>query len=141
MGIFTKHSRKTFAESFCSNKLRECFKNMWRTFLTNICANIQKILKSVYKGIISKHSYKTFARPNKNVLLTFGQRQFVSWDNGKTKYEMNGKYLAEVIEERDLGVIVQNDLKCSSQCIKAVNTANRVLGMIKRTLRYYFAVI
>ena len=28
---------------------------------------------------------------------------------------------------------MQNDLKCSSQCIKAVMTANRVLGMIKRT--------
>ena len=57
----------------------------------------------------------------------------IGYNNGKTKYEMNGKYLDEVIEERDLGVIVQNDFKCSSQCIKAVNTANRVLGMIKRT--------
>ena len=26
-------------------------------------------------------------------------------------------------------MIVQNDLKCSSQCIKAVNTASRVLGV------------
>ena len=32
----------------------------------------------------------------------------------------------------DLGV-VQNDLKCSKQCLKAVSTANRVLGMIKRS--------
>jgi hypothetical protein len=32
-----------------------------------------------------------------------------------------------------LGVIIQNDLKCNSQCIKAVKTANRVLGMVKRT--------
>jgi len=30
-------------------------------------------------------------------------------------------------------VIMQNDLKCGSQCIKAVNTASKVLGMIKRT--------
>jgi len=29
----------------------------------------------------------------------------------KAKYEMNGKYLKEVIEERDLGVIIQSDLK------------------------------
>ena len=35
-------------------------------------------------------------------------------------------------EERDLGVIVQNDLKYSSYCIK-LKTADRVLGMIKRT--------
>ena len=47
---------------------------------------------------------------------------------------MNGKLLEEVTEECDLGVIMQNDLKCSSQCIKAVKTANRVLGMIQRTL-------
>ena len=36
-------------------------------------------------------------------------------------------------EEQDLGVIIQNDLKCSSQCIKAVKIANRGLGTIKRT--------
>ena len=57
----------------------------------------------------------------------------IGHNNSKAQYEMNGHYLDEVIEERDLGVIIQNDLKCSSQCIKAVNTANRILGMIKRT--------
>ena len=35
-------------------------------------------------------------------------------------------------EERDLGVIIQNDLKCSSHCIK-FKTADKVLGMIERT--------
>jgi len=54
-------------------------------------------------------------------------------NNGKAKYEMNGKILEEVIEERDLVVNMQNDMKCNSHCIKAVKTANRVLGMIKRT--------
>jgi len=52
-------------------------------------------------------------------------------NNGKAKYEMNGKLLEEVIEEQNLGVIMQNDMKCNSHCIKAVKTANRVLGMIK----------
>jgi len=56
----------------------------------------------------------------------------IGYNNTKAKYEMNGKYL-EITEKRDLVVIMQSDLKCSSQCIKAVNTANRVLGMIKRT--------
>ena len=54
-------------------------------------------------------------------------------NNSKANYEMNGKYLEEVTKERDLGVIFQNDLKCSRQCLKAVNTANKVLGMIKRS--------
>ena len=46
---------------------------------------------------------------------------------------MNGKYLEEVTQERDLGVVLQNDLKCSKQCLEAVSTANRVLGMIRRS--------
>ena len=52
--------------------------------------------------------------------------------NIKAKYKMNGTFL-EVMEKRDLGVILQNDLKCSRHCIKAVKTANKVLDMIKRT--------
>ena len=48
-------------------------------------------------------------------------------------YSMNGKNLATVSEEKDLGVIVQNNLKVSAQCVKVVKTANRILGMIKRT--------
>ena len=57
----------------------------------------------------------------------------IGFNNTKAKYEMNGKFLEEVTEERDLGVIIRSDLKCSSHCMKAVNTANRVLGMIRRT--------
>ena len=53
-------------------------------------------------------------------------------DNRKAKYLM-GKKLVEVTEERE-GVIVQDDLKVSKQCTKAVNTANRILGLISRTL-------
>ena len=53
------------------------------------------------------------------------------WSNNiKAEYEMNGKFWEEVTDDRDLGVIIQNDLKCNSHCIK-FRTANRVLG------RYY----
>jgi len=41
------------------------------------------------------------------------------FNNIKAIYEMNGKFLEEVSE-----VIIRSDLKFSSQCIKAVNTAN-----------------
>ena len=55
-------------------------------------------------------------------------------NNTKVDFELNGITLKEVTEERDLGVVVQNDLKCSKQCLKAVNTsANEVLGIIKRS--------
>ena len=48
----------------------------------------------------------------------------IGLNNNKAKYEMN-VYLEEVTDERDLGVVLQNDLKCSKQCLKAVSTANR----------------
>jgi hypothetical protein len=51
-------------------------------------------------------------------------------------YEMNGRNLEAVTEERDSGVIVREDLKWSRQYVKAVNTANWVLGMIKRSFCY-----
>jgi len=38
----------------------------------------------------------------------------IGHSNYKAKYEMNGKFLEEVTEERDLCVIMQSDLKCSS---------------------------
>jgi hypothetical protein len=46
----------------------------------------------------------------------------------------NGVNLCEIYEERDLGIIVQENLKVSYQCLKVVKTANKVLGMIKRLL-------
>ena len=46
---------------------------------------------------------------------------------------MNGIFLEEVTEERDLGVNMQINFKCSGQCIKAVKTANRISSLIKRT--------
>jgi len=45
--------------------------------------------------------------------------------------------LLEVIEmEKDLGVMITSNLKCSQQCEYAYSNANRVMGMIKRTISY-----
>ena len=41
-----------------------------------------------------------------------------------------------VVDERDLGIIMQNNLTVSKQCAKVVDTANRVLGIIYRTFAY-----
>jgi hypothetical protein len=53
----------------------------------------------------------------------------IGYNNGKATYNMGGKSLEEVTEERDLGVILKNDLTCK-KCNKAVKSANRALGMI-----------
>lgn len=37
----------------------------------------------------------------------------IGQNNKKVNYQMNGKYLEEVTDERDLGAVIQNDLKCS----------------------------
>ena len=55
------------------------------------------------------------------------------FNNTLASYQLNDISLVVDKEERDLGVIIQNDLKCTQQCIKVVNTANRVLGMIRRS--------
>ena len=56
----------------------------------------------------------------------------LGYNNEKAIYEIDGNVLEEVDEERDLGIIFQKDLKWNRQCAKAVSTANRILGMIKR---------
>ena len=50
------------------------------------------------------------------------------------KYSMGGRHLDEVSEERDLGVIISNDLKVEAQCSAAYVKANRMLGLIERTV-------
>ena len=45
---------------------------------------------------------------------------------------MNDVRLECVSDEKDLGVIVSEDLKWEKQCSEAVRKANRMLGIIKR---------
>jgi len=49
---------------------------------------------------------------------------------------LEGSELSEVSYEKDLGVWVSYDVKCSKQYLYAFNKATRVLGMIKRTIRF-----
>jgi len=47
---------------------------------------------------------------------------------------MNGYKLAECQEEKDLGVLVSNNLKVGPQCNQAFQKANRMLGLLKRMI-------
>ena len=58
----------------------------------------------------------------------------VGFNNNKEKYVLDSCDLSAVSDEKDLGVIVSSDLKMSKQCKKASSTANKVLGMINRTI-------
>ena len=52
------------------------------------------------------------------------------------QYVMNNQTLETTSKERDLGVIVTNKLKFARNCQSACQKANRVLGMIRRTISY-----
>jgi len=59
---------------------------------------------------------------------------------GKTNkaysYCLDGLPLTEVSEEKDLGVTISKDLKVSQQCSAAYSKANRMLGVMNRTITY-----
>ena len=58
------------------------------------------------------------------------------FNNKNHSYHMNGQVLEQVNQEKDLGVIITNSLKNSTNCATAAKKANRVLGIINRTLTY-----
>ena len=67
---------------------------------------------------------------NKCKVIHFGKH------NSCASYQLGGKDLEAVKEERDLVIIIQDDLKISKQCVKAVSSANKVLRMISHTFEY-----
>ena len=56
--------------------------------------------------------------------------------NQRYLYHMDGNLLDEVKEQKDLGVMISNDLKSESQVIYCVKRANQKLSMIKHTFSY-----
>ena len=66
---------------------------------------------------------------NKCSSLSFG-------DKDEFSYSLNGNWLADKNNEKDLGVIIDTKLKFHEQCISARNKANRALGFIHRNVTY-----
>jgi hypothetical protein len=56
--------------------------------------------------------------------------------NTHAEYFMNGQKLSATSAERDVGVIISDDLKQADQCMKAAQTAGTVLGQIHRAFHY-----
>ena len=52
------------------------------------------------------------------------------FNNTRHTYTMNNKELQTVSEEKDLGVIIQDNLKVDKQVAASVANANKMLGMI-----------
>ena len=60
----------------------------------------------------------------------------VGRQNRKHQYRMGDVWLAEVTEEKDLGVWIGSDLKPANQCERAAKSANSALGLITRCFHY-----
>ena len=54
-------------------------------------------------------------------------------NNPKLDYKINGVSLATDTSEKDLGVIIDGELKFHSHIARAVNKASRMLGLVKTT--------
>ena len=68
-----------------------------------------------------------------NVKLCMWEEQIKSL---QITYVMDGQTWHTVDSEKDLGVMISSDLKSSNQCIQPCSKANKMLGMIKRTISY-----
>ena len=58
----------------------------------------------------------------------------IGHNNEKYRYYINGQEIQKVSEEKDLGIIISEDLKPKKHIARIVKRANRLLGMIWRTL-------
>ena len=58
-------------------------------------------------------------------------------ENQEAEYFLNGKALATSSREKDLGIVVTDDLSLSEQVKKAVATANSMLYRIKNSISYF----
>ena len=71
--------------------------------------------------------WKMKANPQKCSVIHFGRT------NQKHKYEFCGEQLQSSRAERDLGFMVQDNLKVSDHVQKVLNKCNQLIGMIKRS--------
>lgn len=94
----------------------------------------QKQIESIQKDInaLSKWSEKWLMEFNEDKcsVIHFGKK------NPKHNYTLRKTSIKSVEKQRDLGVIISHDLKSKSQVIEAAKKANRMLGMINRSIKY-----
>ena len=73
------------------------------------------------------------------MLLTFGKCKCIHIGHGNMdeEYKMGDAILGRTTQEKDLGVTFSADMKVSEQCGIAASKGNKILGLIRRTIKVY----
>ena len=58
----------------------------------------------------------------------------LGYNNERKKYKINGIQIEDVTEEKDLGIIISEDMKQRKHITEIVKRANKLLGMIRRSI-------
>ena len=80
---------------------------------------IEKLRGDLKKLGAGSKEWKMVFKADKCKVLHFGH------NNGQVHYVIDDNILESVEDERDLGIIIQSNLKVDKQCAKAARTANR----------------
>jgi len=56
--------------------------------------------------------------------------------NNNYLYSVNGQTMNEVAEHKDMGITISSNLKVANHCQHACSKANRMLGLIKLTIKH-----
>jgi ribonuclease P/MRP protein subunit RPP40 len=100
---------------------------LYRQVSDQICVDaLREDLRNLYQW---SEDWQMLFNIDKCKVMHFGYK------NPRQQYCIGDNILSVVEEEKDLGVIIQNDLKVSQQCSKVVKTANQILGMIRRSFQ------
>ncbi len=62
-------------------------------------------------------------------------------NNDNTEYLRNGVELSVTNTEKDLGVMISDDLKPGNRCLKVVKTANNLVEFVGRTIDHKSAKV
>jgi len=95
-------------------------------FKVNSPENIERLKEDLCKLVSWSKEWQMLFSVEKCKVMHLG------YDNPHASYFMDGNRLQVVSEERDLGVIMSEDLKLEKQCVVVVKQGNKMLGMIKR---------